>query len=186
MSRVRGLVELLKVGVDGGIEGVPPGSFSVWDSKFPSDYLAVVKEMGSGFSFDEKIGVYHPKLAEGGVEQTRRDLVYIHDADGAYFSDGRLMHSEKQPSGEDHVRFSDLICWGEDDSGNKLFWEAVGDPNDWQVIATDCGSFWARHEMSFSDYLYGIISREVFCSVLTRPDWPRGEVRDVIVHEIDF
>jgi hypothetical protein len=181
---VRELVGLLREGARGGVapnlseyplSGLPP---------LPSDYVETIVEMGSGFYFDDKLSVLQPRVVCQEIRQNQDDLERIHESEGVYFRDGKLVHHWEISPGDDYVRFSDLICWALENSGKKIFWDSSGNPDHWQVIATDCSVSWVRHEVPFSEYLYGIISRELFCPVFTRPSWPRGTVSGLELHGI--
>lgn len=185
MSRVNELVGLIRESLQEGVglersKGSVTGAFPL-----PHDYVNTIEKLGSGFSIDEKLSVLHPGVVCRDFRQHQCDLERIHKSEGVYFLDGRLASLEKSSPGTDYVRFSNLVCWGLDDSGKKIFWDSAGEPDRWQVVATDCSVSWVRHKMSFSDYLYGIISRNLSCPVFTKPAWPHGKVRHLVLHEID-
>lgn len=186
MARVDQLIRLLRGGGQGEVESSSSDISSVRSLRFPADYLDTVNEMGSGFSLDEKLSILHPRVIERDLVQHQRDLESIHQSEGIYFQHGGLASPEEMSLGWDYVTFSSLICWGLDNSGKKLFWDASKEVGQWSLVATDCSVSWVRHKMTFSDYLYGIITRSLICPVFTQPSWPRGFVSHLLLHRIDF
>lgn len=76
--------------------------------------------------------------------------------------------------GDWEIAIDDLLCLGSDDNGNQLYLEAVGDPDDWAVIADGGRSCrWVRHDVPVTDYLYGLLSGSLRCPVFTLRSWPR-------------
>ncbi|WP_433696975.1 hypothetical protein [Nocardiopsis sp. CA-288880] len=186
VARVNELVRLLREGVP---EGANPNrrDYPISGSiPLPGDYVDTIVEIGSGFYIDEKFSVLHPRVVSQDFRQHQDDLVRIHEAEGIYFRDGKLLFPGQFSPDDDYVRFSKLICWGLENSGKKVFWDSSGSSDYWHVIATDCSDSWVRHKIKFSDYLYGILSRELICPVLTGPAWPRGIVSELDLHEIDI
>lgn len=186
MARVDQLISLLRRDIQSEAESGSTAISGGRSLRLPVDYLDTVNEMGSGFSFDEKLSILHPRVIERDLAQHQRDLESIHQSEGIYFQRGGLISSEEVSPGWDYVAFSNLICWGLENSGKKLFWDVSKEVGQWSVVATDCSVSWARHEMTFSDYLYGIITRNLICPVFTRSSWPRGVVSNLMLHRIDF
>ncbi|WP_152514306.1 hypothetical protein [Nocardiopsis valliformis] len=186
MSNPDQLIRLLRGGVRGEAKRYFSGLPGLDALSLPPDYVRTISELGSGFSFDDKLSILHPKVIRRDSGQHQRDLEAIHGSEGVCFYDGRLVSSVDSPLGREYVRFSSLVCWGMDNSGKKLFWDTSEETGQWHVIATDCSVSWARHKMSFGDYLYKLITRDLICPVFTKPAWPRGGVGEVHIHEIDF
>ncbi len=106
----------------------------------------------------------------------REDLRQVHKADIIAIRGG---HEQRWPGvrkveGDWDVVIDDLLNLGSDDNGNSLYLEAIGDPDDWAVVADGCRSaIWARHTLAATDYLHGLLSGSLQCPVFTLDDWPQ-------------
>ncbi|WP_444963142.1 hypothetical protein [Nocardiopsis sp. M1B1] len=154
----------------------PPARDGPPDFPLPSDVRELLTRVGSGFEIDNR---FHFTVDGNLLEYSREhqetqrriygsDEITI-DGDSRSYRDGR---------GDYRIVFSDLLFVGSDDNGSDLFWEAVGAPDGWVLLA-DARGRWVRHEMSTVDYLHGLLSGSLRCPVFTLADWPEA-VLDVV------
>ncbi len=81
------------------------------------------------------------------------------------------------------VAVDDLLFLGSDDRGNDLYLEAVGDPDDWAPVAAGHGCRWARYDMSVTDYLHGLLSGSLRCSVFAFGGRRGGRPGVAVLHD---
>ncbi|PDP88721.1 hypothetical protein CQJ94_02965 [Glycomyces fuscus] len=171
MSTVDDLVRLLYP------EGPPPPvGDGPPDFPLPSDVRELLTRVGSGFEVDNR---FHFTVDGGTPERSRiwwRNLRQVYGRDEITIAGNVGSHREED--GDYRIVFSDLLFVGSDDNGANLYWEAVGDPDGWALLA-DSGCLWTRHEMSTVDYLYGLLSGSFRCPAFTLRDWPEA-VLDVV------
>lgn len=182
MDSARSLMSLLEAGVWSRMgEVVDP--IDVESIELPNDYLAVIGGLGSGFTVDDKLSILHPKVVSRDFRQHQIDLKAVHGGEGVHIRQGKLVFSGSSVD-DSYVSFSGLICWGLENSGKKIFWDASYSDS-WSIVVTNCSDAWVRYEgMSSSEYLHGLLLRDIDCPVITRPDWPSAEYRDVLLHSV--
>ncbi|WP_017572741.1 hypothetical protein [Nocardiopsis halotolerans] len=172
MSTVDYLVRLLyPLGLPEPTADGPP------DLPLPADVRELLTRLGAnGFAVDNR---FHFTVSERLPENSRShrdDLRWAHESDEITIVGDRI--SYRGGDGDYRVVFSDLLFVGSDDNGFDLYWEAVGDPDGWALLADGRGR-WARHEMPTVDYLYGLLSGSLRCPVFTLRDWPEDDLEVV-------
>ncbi len=154
----------------------PPVGDGPPDMPLPADVRELLTRLGSGFEVDNR---FHFTVGENLLECSREHqeaqrLVYRSDE----ITIAGNTRSHREGVGDYRIVFSDLLFVGSDDNGANLFWEAVGGPDGWALLA-DGGGLWTRHEMPTVDYLHGLLSGSFHCPVFTLADWPEA-VLDVV------
>ena len=78
---------------------------------------------------------------------------------------------ELRDSGEDspyplHPESGGLLPFGKTDNGDALFWQTVGEPDRWPIVVNAARDpTYEKFESDMTDFLAGILSRHVRCSI---------------------
>lgn len=170
--------ELMGLIIDAGSTSRDKRRFSEidsWCGKVPDDYILLSKNLGFGFEVDGRFLVQSIEDAFKYKEYHQKNLRHIHESDSVYFGGGSRISSSDCSRGDDEVIISNLMNWGSDDNGGMLFWDCVGSPDEWTIIATDCSGVWVRYHMNSIEYLYSLFSRNIECPVFTDRAWPSSK-----------
>ncbi|GAA3742251.1 hypothetical protein [Salinactinospora qingdaonensis] len=140
---------------------------------FPSDYRALVDRFGC-FVVDDHIIVSDPepilknmRINDPHHRAMEPNHVGIFNGKGehGYYVDA-----------EEVIKISDLIQWGDEDSDFALFWNAVGDPDHWNVVVTDYYEFWA-YRMGVAEFIYSLFDGSVQCEAFEQNGWPHENMK---------
>lgn len=160
----------------------PPVGDGPPDLPLPADVRELLTRLGSGFEVDNR---FHVTVNENTPKWSRiwwRNLRQVHGSDEVTIMGDAPLRGvplRGAEGGDYRIVFSDLLFLGSDDNGANLYWETVGDPDQWALLAHS-GERWARHEMSTVDYLHGLLSGSFRCPVFTLADWPEADL-DVVL-----
>lgn len=143
-----------------------------WVGRLPSDFLDLASRVGSGLVADGRFLIVEVERIFDARKHHQITLEYIYKEKVIHFKNGRQVYRPGDLQGVDSVNLSNLTHWGDDDNGAMLFWDAVGSPEEWSIVATDCGDRWIRYRMHSLDYLYGLFSRNIECPIFTQDSWP--------------
>ncbi|MBB6119180.1 hypothetical protein [Nocardiopsis algeriensis] len=144
-----------------------------WVGRLPSDFLDLASKMGSGLVADGRFLILDVEGIFDHREYHQMTLGRIYGRKLIHFKNGRRVYRPGDLQDVDSVSFSNLTYWGGDDNGAMLFWDAVGSPGEWSIVATDFGARWIRYRMHSLDYLYGLFSRNIECPIFTQDSWPK-------------
>jgi hypothetical protein len=65
-----------------------------------------------------------------------------------------------------------LLPFAATDNGDVLYWKTSGSPDDWtNVVNESRGPDYEEHQVGVVNFLYGILTREIICSIFP-PDFP--------------
>lgn len=150
-------------------------------SSLPGDYK-ILSSACQGFRVDS-INL-HPPIEEGGfmgiLQATHDDMEIMAD-----LYDVELGKTEV-PARKRGVALSShgdafcfhptrpgLLCWGRDGIGGSYYWFTEGGPDEWTVVTYARDGWWDAHEMSMSDYLFGIANGSLVSDVPPKrfKDW---------------
>lgn len=125
----------------------------------PADYR-VLADNYPGLYLDGFMSVVHPVGGERTfslqefVEQTLEEF---------------RLRQEDFPEEVPHPLFPEpggLLPWGITDNNDYVFWLTTGEPDEWQVVATDTDDWWT-FPGNMQKFLVGVLKREVRCPVIT-------------------
>ncbi|MEO3855844.1 hypothetical protein [Acrocarpospora sp. B8E8] len=142
-----------------------PDDYKQWQARYPDVRL------------DEFLYIYQPKRRGGlSVREQALQAVYSlrvlgQDSDFIWTmdDDGESRRARPFPIYPDP---GGVYPWGVTDNGDKLLWLTDPDPEKWTVVITDGGDWW-HYQGSFSEFLVGVLTRELVCPALP-DDFPES------------
>lgn len=135
----------------------------------PSDYRDYITTFGTGY-VGEFIWVFNPfasKPTFNLIEQIRVRL------------DAVRVIKQQLPSDAPFKLFPEqggLLPCGATGNGDCLFWLTEGNPDEWPILVNESrGPDWAQFNMRLTDFLAGVIRREISCEIFPT-DFPGQRV----------
>jgi hypothetical protein len=131
----------------------------------PMDYKDYVSAFGTGY-IGEFIWIFNPFAQKNSLNFMQQIRIRL-DA---------LKEIEQQiPTDVPFKLFPEkggLLPCGATGNGDCLFWLTEGDPDKWPILINESrGPDWARFDMRLTDFLTGILKREIVCNIFP-PDFP--------------
>lgn len=131
----------------------------------PDDYKEFVQVYGTG-SVDNFLWIFNPVSKNENINllaQIKTQLAVLIELQ----SYGETIPYKLFPAE------GGLLPFAITDNGDVLFWQSVGDPNDWTVLVNEARSpEWAVFDMPMSKFLFEILSRRRGCNIFPK-SFPR-------------
>ncbi|HTJ68674.1 MAG TPA: hypothetical protein VL551_14155 [Actinospica sp.] len=152
--------------------------------RFPTDYRAIIDRYGS-FELHRYLTVRGPSLRRPQIDMPNGFPGFAEfsqlEAENALLPENSM--TEPTPDEALITGPADLLCWGGNIAGDRLFWLTIGEPDDWPIMIWFCGS-WTLVHSSLAKFLADTITwalPEEHCVIPIQgpenPDWwPGAEI----------
>lgn len=130
------------------------------ETSLPSDYKELIDRMGGGY-IDKYMYILEPNC-----RNEHYDLVDF--TDERTETNATVWKMEAKPP-ELQIEGSFVIPWATTGNGENLFWRCLPGqhPDEWTVILNQGRDWtWEHHEMSYTDFLYAALKKEIQSEIL--------------------
>ncbi|MFI0366734.1 SMI1/KNR4 family protein [Actinomadura sp. 1N219] len=132
--------------------------------RLPGDYMELCRRYPP-LRIDNFMGTFHPvEDSEGeNLVSWAEDILGAAEDLNEEFPDLGLVPFSLYPAE------GGLFPWGVTDNSDHLFWRTKGDPDTWTIVVAGhsyAEGEWWEFDGSMTDFIVGIMNREVICPVL--------------------